>query len=134
MTDHDLAYMSALDLAQRIKKGDLSSVEVVANSLSRIDDVNGELNCFCFVYNQQALEQARKADEAIAAGDAIGPLHGVPIAIKDFTPVAGYQRLHQSCQYPVSTKPMANSSFWLFHSSFFFIYFYGVMIILWKFV
>ena len=39
MTDHDLAYMSALDLAQRIKKGDLSSVEVVANSLSRIDDV-----------------------------------------------------------------------------------------------
>ncbi len=89
MTDHDLAYMSALDLAQRIKKGDLSSVEVVANSLSRIDDVNGELNCFCFVYNQQALEQAHKADEAIAAGDAIGPLHGVPIAIKDFTPVAG---------------------------------------------
>ena len=89
MTDLKLAYTSALDLARRIKQGALSSVAVIENSLSRIDDVNSILNCFCFTYPEQALAQAREADEVIATGDASGPLHGVPVAIKDFTPVAG---------------------------------------------
>ena len=68
MTDRDLAFTPAVALAQQIRDGDVSSKEVVSNSLSRIDEVNGELNCFCFVYGQQALEQAQNADDAIGAG------------------------------------------------------------------
>ena len=59
------------------------------NSLERIEQVNPTLNCFCFVYPDEALERAGEADRAAAAGGELGPLHGVPIAIKDLTPTAG---------------------------------------------
>jgi Asp-tRNA(Asn)/Glu-tRNA(Gln) amidotransferase A subunit family amidase len=89
MSDLDLAYTSATKLAAMIRDGRLSSVEVVANALARIDEVNGALNCFCFVYGEEALDLARAADRRLARGAPDGPLHGVPIAIKDFTPMKG---------------------------------------------
>jgi Asp-tRNA(Asn)/Glu-tRNA(Gln) amidotransferase A subunit family amidase len=61
----------------------------VSACLARIEEVNPSLNCFCFVYPDEALERARTAERAIAAGEPEGPLHGVPIAIKDFTPSKG---------------------------------------------
>jgi Asp-tRNA(Asn)/Glu-tRNA(Gln) amidotransferase A subunit family amidase len=64
-------------------------VELVAASLARIEDVNPRLNCFCFVYPDEAMELARAAERTIAGGGAVGPLHGVPIAIKDLTPTKG---------------------------------------------
>jgi Asp-tRNA(Asn)/Glu-tRNA(Gln) amidotransferase A subunit family amidase len=64
-------------------------VELVAASLARSEEVNPRLNCFCFVYPDEAMEHARAAERAIAAGGAVGPLHGVPIAIKDLTPTKG---------------------------------------------
>jgi Asp-tRNA(Asn)/Glu-tRNA(Gln) amidotransferase A subunit family amidase len=57
----------------------------VAASLARIEEVNPSLNCFCFVYANEAMALAREAEER----DPVGPLHGVPIAIKDLTPTAG---------------------------------------------
>jgi Asp-tRNA(Asn)/Glu-tRNA(Gln) amidotransferase A subunit family amidase len=89
MADLDLCFTSATELARRIATGGQSSEEIVANGLARIDEVNGTLNCFCFTYPEEALEKARAADAAVARGDALGPLHGVPIAIKDFTPTKG---------------------------------------------
>jgi Asp-tRNA(Asn)/Glu-tRNA(Gln) amidotransferase A subunit family amidase len=89
MTDLDLAYTPATELARRIRSGDLSPVEVIANSLARIDEVNRKLNCFCFVYPDEAMEKARAAEKAVASGAPLGPLHGVPIAIKDLTPTKG---------------------------------------------
>lgn len=89
MPDLDLCYTPATELASLIHRRELSPVEVVANSLDRIEQVNPVLNCFCFVYPEEALEQARKAEAAVAHGAALGPLHGVPIAIKDLTPTAG---------------------------------------------
>ncbi|HEY7197019.1 MAG TPA: amidase [Gaiellaceae bacterium] len=80
--------MPATELARRIGERELSPVEVVQASLDRIESVNPTLNCFCFVYPEEALESARAAERAVAAGDS-GPLHGVPIAIKDLTPTAG---------------------------------------------
>jgi len=68
---------------------ELSPVEVVAASLARIEEVNPRLNCFCFVYPHEALELARAAERALVAGEPVGPLHGVPIAIKDLTPTKG---------------------------------------------
>ena len=89
MTDLDLAYTPATELARRIRVGELSPLEVVENSLARIAEVNPILNCFCFTYPEEAMEKARAAESAVAAGEALGPLHGVPIAIKDLTPTKG---------------------------------------------
>ena len=76
-------------MAQQIASGELSSVEVVQSSLDRIAEINPQLNCFCFVFGERALEQAHRADQAVADGRPLGPLHGVPIAIKDLTATKG---------------------------------------------
>ena len=89
MADLDLCYTSAVDLAAAIRSKKLSPVEVVENCLARIEDVNPALNAFCFVFADEALEQARAAEAAVMASDALGPLHGVPIAFKDMTPTKG---------------------------------------------
>ena len=89
MSDLELAYTPATELARLIRTGELSPVEVIENSLARIDEVNPKLNCFCFTYPDEALEKARAAERAVASGDALGSLHGVPIAIKDLTPTKG---------------------------------------------
>jgi Asp-tRNA(Asn)/Glu-tRNA(Gln) amidotransferase A subunit family amidase len=87
MIDLDLAYAPATELADLIESGRLSPVEAVTNSLNRIDEVNPKLNCFCFVWHDEALAAARAAAD-VPAGDR-GPLHGVPVALKDTTPTAG---------------------------------------------
>lgn len=89
MSDLDLAYTPAHQVSQAIRDKKISPVEVVRNSLARIEEVNPVLNCFCFVYPEEALSQARAVEEAIAAGRDVGPLAGVPVAIKDFTPTRG---------------------------------------------
>ena len=89
MSDPELSYLSATEAAAFIRDGSLSPVALVTNALERIEEVNPTLNCFCFTYPSEALEQAREAERAIAAGDEVGPLHGVPIAIKDLTPTKG---------------------------------------------
>jgi Asp-tRNA(Asn)/Glu-tRNA(Gln) amidotransferase A subunit family amidase len=89
VADLDLCYTPATELARLIRAGELSPVECVQNSLDRIDEVNPALNCFCFTYPEEALDLARRAEAAVARGDELGRLHGVPIAIKDLTPTAG---------------------------------------------
>ena len=89
MSDLDLAYTPATELARRIRSGALSPVAVVENSLARIGEVNPTLNCFCFTYPEEARAKALAAERAVAAGEPLGPLHGVPIAIKDLTPTKG---------------------------------------------
>ena len=89
MVDLDLAYMSTTKVAEAIRSRKVSAVEVITNALARIEQVNPELNCFCFVYSDEALTAARRADEAVARGEKLGRLHGVPIAFKDMTPTAG---------------------------------------------
>ena len=64
-------------------------MEVVDNALARIEETAGALNCFAFVFPEEARAAAREAEAAFAAGRDVGPLAGVPIAIKDLTPTAG---------------------------------------------
>ena len=82
-------YRSAAELAALIRKRELSPLEAVEAALARIAEVNPALNAFAFVYPEAALEAARAAEAAVGRGDAVGPLHGVPIALKDFTPTTG---------------------------------------------
>lgn len=87
--DLDLCFTPAAELARRIRSGVLSPVAVVENALARIEQVDPVLNAFCFVYRDEALEAAREAERAVASGRPLGPLHGVPIALKDMTPTRG---------------------------------------------
>ena len=89
MTTTDLTYLSAFESARLIREKKLSPVDLVDASLRRIEEVNPTLNCFCFVYPDEARAQARKAEAAAMRGAKLGPLHGVPIAIKDLTPTKG---------------------------------------------
>src|SRR2546428_364652 len=91
MVDLDLAFSPAGQIARRVASRELSPVEVVANSLARIDQVNPKLNCFAFVWHDEATRAAESAAQAIARGEAVGPLHGVPGALKDTTPTAGHR-------------------------------------------
>ena len=76
-------FVSATELAARIRRGDLSPVEAVADALDRLDKHNDRTNSFVTVLDEQAHERAKQAERALESGDPVGPLHGVPIAIKD---------------------------------------------------
>jgi amidase/aspartyl-tRNA(Asn)/glutamyl-tRNA(Gln) amidotransferase subunit A len=79
----ELAYVSATDLAWRIRRRDLSPVEVVDAFIARIEARNPSLNAFVFFGFDEARQRARDAEQKLMSGDALGPLHGVPTAMKD---------------------------------------------------
>ncbi len=89
MVDLELSYTPATELLRKMQNREVSPVEIVRNALDRIEDVNPTLNCFCFTYPEEAMEKAHAAERALASGAKVGPLHGIPIAIKDLTPTRG---------------------------------------------
>jgi len=95
----EINFIPAAELARRIRAREVSPVEVVAESLARIEQVNPRLNCFCFVYPDEATTLAEEAERALEAGARIGPLHGVPVAIKDLTPTQGKRTTMGSYAY-----------------------------------
>jgi aspartyl-tRNA(Asn)/glutamyl-tRNA(Gln) amidotransferase subunit A len=70
-------------IAERVQRGDTTAVAVAEQALGRIDARNGELNAFLTVCRDELLEQARAVDAKRARGEPLGPLAGVPIALKD---------------------------------------------------
>lgn len=81
---HTLAEAAALICNRR-----LSSVELTETCLANLERLNPLLNAFITVTGEMALQQARHADEQLARGNYLGPLHGIPIALKDLIDVAG---------------------------------------------
>ena len=79
----DLAFASATELAAAIQRRDISSVELLKLYLARVDEYNGALNAIVVDIRDQALEDAAAADQALANGKALGPLHGVPMTVKE---------------------------------------------------
>jgi amidase len=75
--------LSASEIARRLREKDLSAREVMAAHLDRIAQRNPRLNAIVTLDADRALDAARRADESLAGGAAVGPLHGLPIAHKD---------------------------------------------------
>ena len=85
----NLAALSLADASARIRAGRVSSVQLTEACLARIGTYNPKLNCFITVMREQALAQARALDAEQRGGKLRGPLHGIPIALKDNIDTAG---------------------------------------------
>src|SRR6266481_8963742 len=79
----ETAWWSATELALRIRRRELSPVDLMIGTIERIERRNPSLNAFVHLDFGQAMERARAAEAAIASGATVGPLHGVPVAMKD---------------------------------------------------
>src|ERR1043165_1841904 len=79
----EIIYASATEIARAIHAKEISSAEVVEAHLARIEEVNPKLNAVVQLTADAARARAREADAALARGEACGPLHGVPVTIKD---------------------------------------------------
>ncbi len=89
MSANPLHYLSLDEVARRLKARALSSVDVAGAILDRIEKIDPKLKSYATVTGKQALAQAAERDAEAAAGKLRGPLHGVPIAVKDLCNTAG---------------------------------------------
>lgn len=83
MENQEICFLSATELAHRIRSKELSAVEVIEAHLTQIERINPKVNAIVTFLPEQAMEQARAADEVLAKGENVGPLHGLPVAHKD---------------------------------------------------
>jgi aspartyl-tRNA(Asn)/glutamyl-tRNA(Gln) amidotransferase subunit A len=95
----DFRRTTVVDLADQVASRALSAREVVQASLDRIDRFDGELGAFVAVDGEAALSEATALDERIAAGEDVGALAGVPLAVKDLEDAAGYVTTRGSAAY-----------------------------------
>jgi len=89
MENQEICFLTAIELARHIRAKELSATEVMEAHLTQIERVNPQVNAIVTFLPEQALEQARAADEALSHGEDVGPLHGLPVAHKDLTPTKG---------------------------------------------
>ncbi len=89
MTDTALAFQSIAGTGALYRSGQLSPVELTQLYLQRIETLNPALNAFITVTPELALSQARQAEAELRSGEDRGPLHGIPIAVKDLIDTAG---------------------------------------------
>lgn len=93
-TTTELWRLSASELAELIRSGEASSVEVVDALLRRIEEVNPSINAVTVVLGDQALEAANQADRATTAGGELAPFHGVPFTVKGNIDLVGTPTTH----------------------------------------
>jgi amidase len=91
--------MEAKELAQRIQRKEVSCVEVMEAHLAQIERVNPTINAIVTLLPDMGLQQAKMADAAIARGETLGVLHGLPIAHKDLVPTKGIRTTQGSRIY-----------------------------------
>ena len=101
MSGNDWHYLELLDIGRRIQSKEISSVEATQAQLDRIGKLDGQLKSYATMMAAQALADARLADAEIGKGSIRGPLHGVPIAVKDLcwtkgVPTAAGMTIHKN--------------------------------------
>lgn len=89
-----LVVLSASELAEKIRSRQVTSLDVVQAHLDHIRKHNPAINAIVALDEESALLQAREADEAMARGNSCGPLHGVPVTVKDNMAVKGFKTTH----------------------------------------
>ncbi len=109
MPDDDLLFMPATRAAALIRRGTLSPVDYVETVLAAIAHAQPLLNCFVTVDAEGARRQAKAAAKAVASGAPLGPLHGVPVHIKDLIDVAGLRTTHGSAIHAAAPPAAADS-------------------------
>ncbi|KAI9016682.1 amidase [Hyaloraphidium curvatum] len=93
MSSDDLAFLPAVELGRRIAAGKITSEAATHDLLDRISKHDAKLHSYAKVLADSALADARAADAELKAGKSRGPLHGVPVAVKDLCDVAGVPTL-----------------------------------------
>jgi len=89
MSSSEICFKTATELVRLVRDRELSAREVMEAHLAQIDRVNPAVNAIVTLLPERALKQADAADEALARGEDVGPLHGLPIAHKDLVPTKG---------------------------------------------
>lgn len=85
----ELTWKSALQLRDMIRAKEVSPVEVVTASLERLRETEPKINAFLDITEDQAMDAAKVAEAAVTAGDELGPLHGLPVSVKDLIAAKG---------------------------------------------
>ena len=83
MDKQDIPFLTTAELSELIRTREVSPVEVTSAYLDRIDALNFKFNSYLTVCRIEAMAAAEEAERAIAAGDYLGPMHGIPVAVKD---------------------------------------------------
>ena len=93
MTNEELCFTPATELARRIRDKAVSPVEITRAVLERVERLNPKLNAICTLTAESALDAARAAEFAVMRGDHLGPLHGIPVTIKDLAMTRGVRTM-----------------------------------------
>jgi amidase len=95
----EICFLTATDLTRRICAKEVSAVEVMEAHLTRIEQVNNEVNAIVTLLPERAMDGARTADDMLARGLPVGSLHGIPVAHKDLIPTKGVRTTFGSLVY-----------------------------------
>src|SRR5690554_3232811 len=101
----ELTWMPAWQIRELIGKKDISPVEVTEHFLNRIENLDGKLKSFMTVDQQGARAQARAAEKAVLAGEPLGPLHGIPVSVKDHIAIKGLPKFDMGLLRHIDKAP-----------------------------
>ena len=104
----EIAWMTAAEIAALIRTRKASAVEIMQVTLARAEKAQAALNCFITICAEDALRDAEAADEAVARGDEVGALHGVPLHVKDLVNTKGVRTTFASRMYEYNV-PVADA-------------------------
>ncbi|MGE3912985.1 MAG: amidase, partial [Chloroflexota bacterium] len=106
MTSGEIAFLPAAELASRIRSGEISPREAVQAAFEQYQAFNPTVNAVVTPAYEQALAEADRAEAAVLRGEAAGPLHGLPIGLKDMTETAGLRTTYGSKLYEHNVPEM----------------------------
>src|SRR5579871_3498561 len=95
----DLCFLSAVELSARIRRKDVSPVEVTRAVLARARQLQGELNCFITLCADEAMDEAKEAERKAVSDEPLGLLHGIPLTVKDIVNTKGVRTTFGAVPY-----------------------------------
>ncbi len=99
MNSQEICYLPALEMRDAIRAKKLSPVEVMDAILKRIEQINPKINAYCTLVADSAREQAKQAEDRVMKGEELGPLHGIPVSIKDLVFTEGIRTTGGTLMY-----------------------------------